>query len=187
MLAIDSHNFISLLQGCRVLSWLSGLGSSAFWNCFMEKRIWISIEIANINDMFNIPKLPGCYVIYMQKDSLAKYDLIYIGCSTINIQSRIKSHIKKIKRRRSPHHYSKTDTLYFSNKNAVLHKLNTKGYMYKVKYKLSRKLGEELMWEYRLIKRLRPIYNIRSNEFVSEPQKEIEEKEEMAYPWYCCK
>ena len=187
MLIIDNH-IIRCLQGCQVLSWLSGLGSPIFRISTMKIRKWIIVKIANAKDVLNIPILPACYVIYIQKNIHTKYNLIYIGSSTANIQARIQYHIRKVKRGRSPHHYPKTDTLYFNSKTSVLHKLNTKGCVYKVKYKLSCKLGEELMREYRLIKRLKPIYNKRSNsKFIRKSQEEIKEKEEMAYPWYCCK
>ena len=39
MLVIDNHNSISFLRGCRVLTWLSELGSSAFKESIMASKI----------------------------------------------------------------------------------------------------------------------------------------------------
>lgn len=183
MFVNDNHKFIKFLQGCRVLSWLSELGCPALWSRIMKHSKWESVTITELKDILNIPRLPACYVIYLRKNDYAQYQLIYIGCSTRCARARIKSRIKSKGRQNINHRMfcpvKQAETLYFDHKNARVCKFNKDDCIFKVKYKLSTKLGEELMREYRLIKRLNPICNRQI--------RKIKAKEIPAYPWYCMK
>lgn len=107
------------------------------------------------DDLEILPALPGVYVIYVLDGAIPH--LCYIG-SSIDIRSRIKSHIR-----------GEYEKIYRGGRkvNLVLDNLHKMDMIvdgtetYLIKYKVSKKIGEWLMREYRLVYRLRPPCNKR--------------------------
>jgi|SRR5579872_6530491 len=98
---------------------------------------WKSARLFS-DDPTDLPDLPGCYAIF------GDGELVYIGSSE-NIRSRV-----CVSHRIEVAHYSdsvRTPWGYFTS--------------LVVKYRLSKKTGDWLMIEYRLIRRLRPRGNRR--------------------------
>lgn len=99
---------------------------------------WKTISVFNPPDGFDFPRVPACYVVYLEGR------LAYVG-STQNLDGRLNKHF-------SPHRYSAwIDTPWGRFINIV------------VKYKPTRKFGDWAMIELRLIRRLDPPENIRSS------------------------
>jgi hypothetical protein len=108
---------------------------------------WQVYKIKSRDDVNKIEQQPGVYVIYyVAMPIVPDYScyLIYVGQS-IKVRSRVKNHCKPI-------NYVGKELLYLTQLDILAERL-----IVKVRY--SRKLGEELMRERRLITRLQPAGN----------------------------
>lgn len=85
-----------------------------------------------------IPASPGCYALYTEEGGL-----VYIGSAT-NLKKRLGNHL----RRPRPFYHTAYDQWIHGECPYV-----------EAKIKVSRRLGDWLMWEFRLITRLQPKEN----------------------------
>ena len=97
---------------------------------------WISINPVGVNPYVEVPRVPACYVVYLEGV------LTYVG-QTVNLNHRLQEHIECAR-------YSQMLLTPWGDCINVL-----------VKYRPSRRFGDWAMHELRLIKRLQPIGNIR--------------------------
>jgi len=89
----------------------------------------------------DLPKLPGVYVFMDGSTPL------YIG-STCNLRTRLKQHVS------NGWHASLYSSGWFDHKQTYLHD-------FRLKVKISRRWGDWLMWEARLLKKVPTVHNKR--------------------------
>ena len=120
-----------------------------------RRNRWITEIIESRKDILDkMPYRAGVYVIYVNDPSFQGiWYLCYIG-STESIANRMKQHIKALYDRKGD------KPIYLANKD-IGNKLgfSVNGCSIKIKYKITNKLGDWLMKEYRLIYKLKPIGN----------------------------
>ena len=113
------------------------------------KQNWQTIRIYKRCDIKEIPDTAGCYAIYYSCTKSGKDKLCYIG-STMTLQTRLLSHL-----------IWKNDSSRFVHHKAMSLGVNDRADHFIIKYKLSRKKGDWLMIELRLIYKLQPMCNIK--------------------------
>lgn len=101
-----------------------------------RRKQWYSFDL---DKMESLPNAPCCYVLYFDRR------LVYVG-STESLSKRIKGHVEYAR-------YSAGYTTAWGYCNSVI-----------VKAKFPNYYGQWLMTEFRLIRRLKPLFNIKGVE-----------------------